>query len=74
LDLRGGKWLETGADSMTRSFITSMLLPNIIRAIKSRRMKWAGYIAYIGEMITVCSCTNCDKNFEMKVYNPNRRK
>jgi hypothetical protein len=24
-------------------------LPNIIRVIKSRRMRWAGYVAYLGE-------------------------
>jgi hypothetical protein len=32
-----------------RSFITCTLLPNIIRMIKSRRMRWAGHVARMGE-------------------------
>ena len=28
--------------------------PNIVRVIKSRRMKWAGYVAFMGEERGVC--------------------
>jgi hypothetical protein len=36
---------ESGENCIMRSFIT----PNIIRMIKSRRMRWAGYVALMGE-------------------------
>jgi hypothetical protein len=29
--------------------------PNIVRVIKSRRMRWVGHIARLGEMRNVCS-------------------
>jgi hypothetical protein len=35
-----------GENSIMRSFITS--LPSIIRMLKSRRMRWAEYVAQMG--------------------------
>jgi hypothetical protein len=34
--------------------ITTCASPSIIRVIKSRRMKWAGHVAYIGEIRNAC--------------------
>ena len=28
---------------------TASILPNIVRVVKSRRMRWAGYVAHMGE-------------------------
>jgi hypothetical protein len=40
------KWREGGENCIMRSFVIS---PNNIRIIKSRRMRWAGHVARIGE-------------------------
>jgi hypothetical protein len=38
------KWQEGGENCIMRSFITY----NIIRMIKSRRMRWTGHVARMG--------------------------
>jgi hypothetical protein len=44
-------WQETGEKCIMRSLITCILsLPIIIRIIKSRRMRWVGHVAHMGEM------------------------
>jgi hypothetical protein len=50
LDLTGRKWWEAGEECIMRSFINLCTLPNIIRMIKSRRMKLVGHAAYMGDM------------------------
>jgi hypothetical protein len=45
LDLRGSKGLDAGEDSIVKSFITCML-----QAIKSRRTRWVGNVARMGEL------------------------
>jgi hypothetical protein len=50
MDLRGRKWQEAGEDCIMRSFITFFILPNIIRVIKSRTIRWAGNVARKGAM------------------------
>jgi hypothetical protein len=40
---------EAGEDCMMRSFIT-YVSPNMIRVIKSRRMRLVGHVASMGEM------------------------
>jgi hypothetical protein len=40
---------EVGENCIVRSFITCTLLQIIIRMIKSRRMRWAGNVARMGE-------------------------
>jgi hypothetical protein len=53
LDLEGRKWQEAEEVCIMRSFINPTLnhiLPNIIRLIKSRRMRWAGHVACMGEV------------------------
>jgi hypothetical protein len=50
LDVRGRKSQENGEDYIMRSIIVFQTAPNIIRVMKSRRMKWAGNIAHVGEM------------------------
>jgi hypothetical protein len=47
LDLRWRKWQEAGEYYTMRSFITCMFYRMVI---KSRRMRWAGYVAPVGEM------------------------
>jgi hypothetical protein len=49
LDLRGRKWLEAREDCIMRSFITCTL-QNVIRVIKSRRMRQMGNVEGMGEM------------------------
>jgi hypothetical protein len=44
------KWREAGEDCIMRSFITCTLHRNIITVIKSRRMRWVGHVADMGEM------------------------
>jgi len=39
LNLRGREWQEAGKDYIVRSFTIFTTSPNIIRAIKSRRVK-----------------------------------
>jgi hypothetical protein len=43
-----------------RSFIIFYALPNVIRVVKSKMMKWAGRIARIGDM------RNAYKSFVVK--------
>jgi hypothetical protein len=50
MDLRGRKWQEDGEDCIVRNFVTCTLQSNIIRVIKSRRMRWAEYVAGTGGM------------------------
>jgi hypothetical protein len=50
LDLKGNKWQEAGEDCIFRKFITLNASQIIIRVIKSRRMRWAGYAARTGEV------------------------
>ena len=38
--------VQCGEDYVARSFID---LPNIVRVVKSRRMRWAGHVARMGE-------------------------
>jgi hypothetical protein len=49
LELRGKKWQEAG-ECCIMSFVTWYPSPNIIRVIKSRRMRWVGHVAHMGEM------------------------
>jgi hypothetical protein len=50
LDLRGRKWQEAGERCVARSFINLYDSPDVIRVIKSRRMRWVGRVARIGAM------------------------
>jgi hypothetical protein len=58
LDLRGRKW-QAGENCIMRSFIVCTS-PNIIRAIKSRRMRLECHVACMGKM------RNSDKIFIRK--------
>jgi hypothetical protein len=40
---------EVGGNCIMTSFINSYTSPSIIRMIKSRRMRWAGHVARMGE-------------------------
>jgi hypothetical protein len=44
------QWWEDGEDCIVRSFINLHASPNIIRAMKSGRMKWARHVECMGEM------------------------
>jgi hypothetical protein len=33
--------------------------PNIVRVVKSRRMRWAGHVARMGEDRVIEECTGC---------------
>jgi hypothetical protein len=46
----GRKWREGGEDHIMRSFVTCTLHQNIIRAFKSRRMRWAGHVTCMRDM------------------------
>jgi len=48
LDLTEGKWWEAGEE--LHNLYSS---PNIVKAIKSRRMRWVGYIACMRDMRNV---------------------
>jgi hypothetical protein len=48
MSLTGRKWQEAVENCIMRSFMTS---PNIIRVMKPRRMREAGHVARMGEMI-----------------------
>jgi len=53
LDLQWMKWREARGGCIMRTFITCMLYytsPNIVRVIKSRRMRLAEHVAHMGEM------------------------
>jgi hypothetical protein len=50
LDLTGGKWQEAGEDSLNEELHNLYTLPNIIRVIKSRRLRWVGHVACMAEM------------------------
>jgi hypothetical protein len=41
-----------------RSSIMCTPTPNIILVIKSRRMRWSGHVAHMGEVHTGFSCRN----------------
>jgi hypothetical protein len=44
------KWSEVGKSCIMRSFVTCMYSsPNIIRMIKSRRMRWSWHVAGMRE-------------------------
>jgi hypothetical protein len=43
LDLRSRKWQEAGEECM-------YALPNITGVIKTRRTRWMGHVAHMGEM------------------------
>jgi hypothetical protein len=45
LELRRRKWQEVGEDCILRSFTTY-----IIKVIKTRSMRWAGHLTYMGYM------------------------
>jgi hypothetical protein len=45
VERREMKWGETGENCLMRSFNNLYTSPSIIRMIKSRRIRWAGYIA-----------------------------
>jgi len=49
--------IRSGAHAQPISFF-SILSPNIVRVIKSRRMRWAGHVARMGEE-TVCIGSWC---------------
>jgi hypothetical protein len=44
------EWWDAGEDCIMKSFITFTLHQNIIREIKSRRLRWTGHIARMAEM------------------------
>jgi hypothetical protein len=48
--LRGRKWRKAGEDCIMRSFVNSYISPNVIRAIKSRRIKWVEHVARMGRL------------------------
>jgi hypothetical protein len=50
LDLSGRKWQEVGEGCIMRSFITCMLHQILLEVIKSRKMRWAGYVGCMGDM------------------------
>ena len=37
--------MGSGKGSTMRNFIVLYLLPNIVRVVKSRRLRWAGHVA-----------------------------
>ena len=41
--------MGSGEGSMTRKFIVCTVLLNIVRVIKSRRLRWAGHVAIMEE-------------------------
>ena len=41
--------MESAKDSTMRNFIVSNHSPNIVRMIKSRRLRWAGHVAKMEE-------------------------
>jgi hypothetical protein len=41
------KWREVGENCIMRNFVSCT--PSIIRIINSRRMRWAGHVARMGE-------------------------
>jgi hypothetical protein len=46
-----GKWRKLHIDELNYLYC----LPNIVRVIKSRRLKWAGHVAFVGERTVVYS-------------------
>ena len=48
-DVRG-KWRKLHSEELNNLYSS----PNIVRVIKSRRMRWAGYVALMGESRGVC--------------------
>jgi hypothetical protein len=50
VDLRRRKLQVSAGESIMRSFITLYASPNVISAVKSRRMRWAKHVARMGEM------------------------
>jgi hypothetical protein len=49
LDIGERKWQKAGG-MHSEEFHDLYASPNIIRGIKSRRMRWSGHLARIGEM------------------------
>jgi hypothetical protein len=45
------KWRDARADCKLKSFIASNTSPNIIRLIKSRRIRWDGHPVRTGEIV-----------------------
>jgi hypothetical protein len=48
LDLKGRK-MDRGENCIMMNFHNLYSSPNIVRVIKSRRMRWAGHVARMGE-------------------------
>jgi hypothetical protein len=44
-----GSWRKLHSDELHDLYSS----PNIVRVIKSRRMRWAGHVAHMGEVFTV---------------------
>ena len=49
LGLRGARWHWSGEDYIIREFNDLYSSPNLVRVNKSRRMRWAGHVARMGE-------------------------
>jgi len=50
LDLRGRKWREDGENCNSEELQSLNISPNIIRMMKSMRMRGAGHVASMGEI------------------------
>ena len=49
MGLRGTRKQGNGENYIMKSYSDLHSLPNIVRVVKSRRMRWAGYVARMGQ-------------------------
>jgi hypothetical protein len=73
LEVRGRKWQETGEDAILRGFITFTRHQTIIRLTKSRMMRWAVYIARMGEMSNAYKASVGKPEWKRLLGRPRRR-